>query len=108
MHLFSILIPLLTQQYHFYDGAVIPIGLGLSLILNGIFLAAHINREVNILTLPDVHAKRYGKVVESKCYFARLLLLLLFLLLSEHDGFYVSLSKNRIRSHTSLPSSTVL
>lgn len=51
-------------QYHFYDGAVIPIGLGLSLILNGIFLAAHINRETNCLTLPDVFAKRYGKTEE--------------------------------------------
>jgi Na+/proline symporter len=43
---------------------VLPIGLGLSLILNGIFLARHINAERNVLTLPDVFAKRYGKIVE--------------------------------------------
>ena len=54
----------LSYKFHFYDGAVIPIGLGLSLILNGIFLAAKINKETNVLTLPDVLARRYGKVVE--------------------------------------------
>lgn len=48
-----------------YQGAVIPIGLGLSLILNGIFLARHINSDTNILTLPDVLAKRFGKVTET-------------------------------------------
>lgn len=45
-------------------GAAIPIGLGLSLILNGIFLARKINAEENVLTLPDVLAKRFGKTVE--------------------------------------------
>ncbi|KAG7347179.1 sodium:solute symporter [Nitzschia inconspicua] len=54
----------LSYKYHFYDGAVLPIGLGLSLILNGLFLARHINAERNVLTLPDVFAKRYGRVVE--------------------------------------------
>ena len=44
-------------------GAVLPIGLGLSLIINGVFLAENINKD-NVLTLPDVFAKRYGKVVE--------------------------------------------
>lgn len=53
----------LSYKYHFYDGAVLPIGLGLSLILNGVFLAAHINND-GALTLPDVFAKRYGKLVE--------------------------------------------
>jgi len=53
----------LSYKYHFFDGAVLPIGLGLSLILNGIFLAAKINSD-NALTLPDVFAKRYGKLVE--------------------------------------------
>ena len=52
------------MQYDFYDGAVIPIGLGLSLILNSIFLAHHINREPNVLTLPDVLSRRYGKTEE--------------------------------------------
>ena len=53
----------LSYKYQFFDGAVIPIGLGLSLILNGIFLAHKINGE-SALTLPDVLAKRYGKLVE--------------------------------------------
>jgi Na+/proline symporter len=53
----------LSYQFSFYDGMVIPIGLGLSLILNGIFLAKHINND-QVLTLVDVFAKRYGKVVE--------------------------------------------
>ena len=53
----------LSYKYHFYDGAVLPIGLGLSLILNGLFLASKINSD-GALTLPDVFAKRYGKVVE--------------------------------------------
>ena len=43
----------LSYKYQFYDGAVLPIGLGLSLILNAIFLARHINQEKGILTLPD-------------------------------------------------------
>lgn len=54
----------LSYKFHFYDGAVLPIGLGLSLILNGLFLARHINAERGVLTLPDVLAKRYGKLVE--------------------------------------------
>eukprot|EP00984_Skeletonema_dohrnii_P033250 scaffold29187_cov59-Skeletonema_dohrnii-CCMP3373.AAC.1 len=53
----------LSYKFHFYDGAVLPIGLGLSLILNGVFLASKINKD-GALTLPDVYAKRYGKVVE--------------------------------------------
>lgn len=53
----------LSYKYHFWDGAVLPIGLGLSLILNSIFLARHINED-QALTLPDVFAKRYGKLVE--------------------------------------------
>jgi Na+/proline symporter len=68
----------LSYKYHFYDGAVLPIGLGLSLILNGIFFARKINVD-NALTLPDVFAKRYGKVVEvmvSLCTIASFLCLL--------------------------------
>lgn len=53
----------LSYKFHFFDGAVLPIGLGLSLILNGVFLASKINKD-GALTLPDVYAKRYGKVVE--------------------------------------------
>ena len=54
----------LSYKYHFFDGAVIPIGLGLSLILNAVLLAGKINAEENVLTLPDVLSKRYGKVTE--------------------------------------------
>lgn len=53
----------LSYKFSFYDGAVIPIGLGLSLLLNGAFLAHHINLE-KALTLPDVLSRRYGKTVE--------------------------------------------
>lgn len=68
----------LSYKYHFYDGAVIPIGLGLSLILNGLFLAHHVNND-EVLTLPDIFAKRYGKVVEvlvSLCSVTSFLMLL--------------------------------
>ena len=42
---------------------MLPIGLGLSLIINGLFLASKVNEE-KVLTLPDIFAKRYGRVVE--------------------------------------------
>ena len=53
-----------SYRYHYFDGVVLPVGLGLSLILNGIFLARHINNEENVLTLPDILSKRYGKITE--------------------------------------------
>ena len=53
----------LSYKYHFFDGAVLPIGLGLSLILNGVFLAHHVNNEL-VLTLPDIYGKRYGIATE--------------------------------------------
>ena len=53
----------LSYKYHFFDGAVLPIGLGLSLILNGVFLAHHVNNEL-VLTLPDIYGKRYGVATE--------------------------------------------
>lgn len=53
----------LSYKFHFWDGAALPIGLGMSLVMNGLFLAKHINGE-RVLTLPDVLARRYGKVVE--------------------------------------------
>jgi Na+/proline symporter len=56
-----------SYRFHFFDGFVLPAGLGLSLILNGILLAPHLNKEENVLTLPDVLAKRYGKVPEVLC-----------------------------------------
>jgi Na+/proline symporter len=54
----------LSYKYSFYDGAIFPVGLGLSLILNSIIFARRINSMNNILTLPDVLAVRYGKGVE--------------------------------------------
>ena len=45
------------------SGAVLPLGVGLSLFINGTFLA-HKVHEDNVLTLPDIFAKRYGTVVE--------------------------------------------
>jgi len=68
----------LAHYYNFWDGAVLPIGLGLSLILNGIFLARKINEE-NVMTLPDVFAQRFGKVPEiaaSVCLITSFLMLL--------------------------------
>jgi SSS family solute:Na+ symporter len=42
----------------------LPIGLGLSLILKAAFLARHVDNEVGVLTLPDIFAKRCGKLTE--------------------------------------------
>ena len=53
----------LSYKFHFWDGVVLPLGLGLSLINNAIWFARHINHDY-ALTLPDVFAKRYGKIVE--------------------------------------------
>lgn len=53
----------LSYKFQFWDGVVLPLGLGLSLILNSVLLASKINAD-NVLTLPDVFAKRYGKLVE--------------------------------------------
>lgn len=53
----------LSYQFHFYDGAALPIGLGLSLLLNALFFARKMQQE-EVLTLPDVYARRYGRVVE--------------------------------------------
>jgi Na+/proline symporter len=66
----------LAYAVSFFDGAAVPIGLGLSLILNGLFLAPHINRE-QVLTLPDVLARRYGPVVETVVSLASVMTLLM-------------------------------
>ena len=66
-------------RFHFFDGFVLPAGLGLSLILNGIFLAPHMNKEENVLTLPDVLAKRYGKVPEVLCSICSLISFMMLL-----------------------------
>jgi Na+/proline symporter len=64
----------LSFKYQFYDGAVLPIGLGLSLILNGLFLARHINAERQVLTLPD------GKILIILMFIARLFLFIYLVL----------------------------
>ena len=46
-----------------WDGACLPIGLGLSLILNGIFFAKPLN-EMQLLTLPDLFARKFGPATE--------------------------------------------
>ena len=46
-----------------WDGACLPIGLGLSLILNGIFFAKPLN-EMKLLTLPDLFARKFGPATE--------------------------------------------
>ncbi|PNW87979.1 hypothetical protein CHLRE_01g009400v5 [Chlamydomonas reinhardtii] len=52
-----------AYKYGFWDGAVLPIGLGISLVLNGIFLAAPINR-MGLFTLPELYARKYGPLME--------------------------------------------
>lgn len=54
----------LSYRYHFWDGAMLPIGIGASLWVNALLLARHMNAEKNVLTLPDVLSKNYGKIVE--------------------------------------------
>ncbi|CAM9398128.1 unnamed protein product, partial [Hapterophycus canaliculatus] len=34
----------LAYKFHYWDGAVLPMGLGLSLVINGLFIARHINK----------------------------------------------------------------
>mmetsp|Transcript_86510 Transcript_86510/g.253219 ORF Transcript_86510/g.253219 Transcript_86510/m.253219 type:complete len:919 (-) Transcript_86510:3-2759(-) len=53
----------LAYKYHFWDGAALPIGLGLSLIIVGVFLAKPMN-EMKPLTLPDCFARVYGEATE--------------------------------------------
>lgn len=65
-----------SYKFSFYDGAVFPIGLGLALILNGIFLAHHIQQD-EALTLVDVYAKRYGRTVEVLASVATVISLLM-------------------------------
>ncbi|KAJ8602438.1 hypothetical protein CTAYLR_001256 [Chrysophaeum taylorii] len=53
----------LSYKFHFYDGACLPIGLGISLLLNGMFLARHMNK-AELLTLPDLYGRTYGPLCE--------------------------------------------
>lgn len=64
-----------TQPFHFFcvccayhpssywDGAVLPMGLGLSLVINGLFIARYINR-ARCLTLPDFCKPHYVLVAQ--------------------------------------------
>jgi len=49
--------------YHWWDGACLPIGLGASLILNGIFFAGPLNK-LKLLTLPDLMSVKFGPACE--------------------------------------------
>ena len=53
----------LVYQFGFWAGASIPIGLGICLILTGVFFARRFNR-MNMLTLPDYYFRRYGNLTE--------------------------------------------
>ncbi|KAG5175443.1 Solute:Sodium symporter family [Tribonema minus] len=53
----------LAYKFAWFDGAALPIGLGVSLILNGLLLARHVNNAC-CLTLPDFYARKYGKLFE--------------------------------------------
>jgi Na+/proline symporter len=67
-----------SYKYSFWDGAVLPLGVGLSLILNAILLAHRINEE-GVLTLPDVLARRYGRTVEITISLASVLSFIMLL-----------------------------
>lgn len=53
----------LTWSQGFWSGAVIPLGLSVSLLIVGRFLAEPLNR-MNLLTLPDFFYRRYNRVTE--------------------------------------------
>jgi Na+/proline symporter len=53
----------LGYTYHWWDGGAFPIGLGISLLLNGIFFAKPLN-EMKLLTLPDVFHYKFGPATE--------------------------------------------
>jgi hypothetical protein len=49
----------LVYQFGFWAGAIIPIGLAISLILTGVFYGQKLNK-MTLLTLPDFYYRRYG------------------------------------------------
>jgi len=53
----------LTWAQGFWVGAMIPLGLSVSLLIVGKFLAEPLHR-MNLLTLPEFFLRRYGKVTE--------------------------------------------
>ena len=54
----------LVYQFGFWAGAVIPIGLGVCLILTGLFYAKRLNN-LAMFTLPDYYYRRYGNASEG-------------------------------------------
>ena len=53
----------LSYKFHFYDSAAIPMSLGFSLLINGVFLAGSTN-DAKLLALPDIYARKYGPLAE--------------------------------------------
>jgi SSS family solute:Na+ symporter len=49
----------LVYQFGFWSGAVIPIGLGICLLLTGLFYGKRLNK-MAMLTLPDFYYRRFG------------------------------------------------
>jgi solute:Na+ symporter, SSS family len=54
----------LVYQFGFWSGAVIPIGLGISLLLTGLFYGKRLNK-MAMLTLPDFYYRRFGNGAEG-------------------------------------------
>ena len=53
----------LGYLYHWWDGACIPIGIGLSLWLNSVIFAGPLNK-MKLMTLPDLMARKFGPACE--------------------------------------------
>ncbi|KAI8470481.1 MAG: Sodium:solute symporter family-domain-containing protein [Monoraphidium minutum] len=53
----------LSFKFGFWDGAMLPLGLGISLILNGLTVSGYIQR-MGLLTLPDLFRRKYGSMME--------------------------------------------
>lgn len=54
----------LVYQFGFWAGAVIPIGLGICLILTGLFFGKVLNK-MSMFTLPDYYFRRFGNATEG-------------------------------------------
>lgn len=54
----------LVYQFGFWAGAVIPIGLGICLILTGLFFGKVLNK-MSMFTLPDFYFRRFGNATEG-------------------------------------------
>lgn len=54
----------LVYQFGFWAGAAIPIGLGICLVLTGVFYGKRLNK-MSMLTLPDFYFRRFGNGAEG-------------------------------------------